>query len=230
MTWLSLGVAERFSGAAGTGKLVSGVAIVSDTWLMVFSWSSTADTEKVYWAPLVNESMTAIVFGPEPAAKVAVEDVFACLISTSYAATPGFVSHSRWTRPLSGVAFKLAGAGHNGVAFAVFAAPGPKMSRARTANVYSMPLVRPVTVCPVVSARLPPMAVQSGFQLLPLSSETRYSYPVMSSLPGLFQDKVVRPSPPDVACKPSGAGTGDSGVAVAVFDGSLKPKIFSART
>ena len=186
-----------------------------DVLLIVILPASTADTEKVYWAPLVNESMTAIVFGPGPAAKVAVEDVFACSIFTSYSATPGFVSHSRWTRPLSGVAFKLAGAGHNGVAFAVFAAPGPKMFRARTSNVYSMPLVRPVTVCPVVSARLPPMAVQSGFQLLPLSSETRYSYPVMSLLPGLFQVRVTCVSPASVL-RPVGASGGGSFTSVTV--------------
>ena len=76
-----------------------------------------------------------------------------------------------------------------------------------------MPLVRPVTMCPVVFASLPPMAVQSGFHVWPLSPETRYSYVVIVLSLGSSQDKVVSRSSPDVALRFGAAGTAN-GVAV----------------
>ena len=79
-------------------------------------------------------------------------------------------------------------------------------------------MLRPVSVCDVVSAPLPDMSVQSGSQAEPPSALTRTWYLVMALSAGLVQPSAMAASPP-VAVRFVGAG-GGSGVGVGIAVGS----------
>ena len=89
------------------------------------------------------------------------------------------MSHWSVTCSLFGTATRPVGAGHRGVAVTRGAAPGPESFTARTANVYAVPLVRPVTVVAVVAALLPSISAK----LVPPSALTWYLIIVLSAEP-----------------------------------------------
>ena len=124
-----------------------------------------------------------------------------------------------------------------GVAVADVVAPSPTALTALTSNVCSTPLSRPVTVYDLSSLRSVPESepsgtlVQSGLQVAPPSSLTRYWYPVTAEPPskaGGVHLSVTCVSPA-VAFRLAGAPGTVTGVDVAVTS-APPPTVFTALT